>query len=94
MARMVNRVCRCGKKFQARASDVKRGWGKFCSKKCKAIEQEGRTHQYAELKDNNANDTGLAGEIIDSLNRQKLEGTDGGWDAHKYESGSINNDKD
>ena len=29
----------CGKEFHPRVSDVKRGWGKFCSKKCKAIHQ-------------------------------------------------------
>lgn len=56
MAKMIdvtchNRKCKEGdgkrKVFQARAVDVKRGWGKFCCKSCKAIEQEGRTHQYA-----------------------------------------------
>lgn len=39
-----NKACR--KEFQARAADVKRGWGKFCSKACKAVEQEKRTGQY------------------------------------------------
>ena len=29
---MVNRTCWCGKGFQARAADVKRGWGNACSK--------------------------------------------------------------
>ncbi len=72
---MIERTCRCGKKFTARSADVKRGWGKFCSKRCKAIEQEGRTHQYASLKSNNS-------EMLP------------GWDDHKYESGSIHNDKD
>lgn len=33
----------------AKAADVKRGWAKFCSKRCKAIEQERRTGQYAEM---------------------------------------------
>ena len=32
----VQRTCKCGKKFEARKADVKRGWGKFCSKSCKA----------------------------------------------------------
>ena len=39
-------TCRCGAKFQARVADRKRGWGKFCSKSCKASEQEGRTAQH------------------------------------------------
>ena len=50
MAKKVDVVCknkRCKKVFQAREADVKRGWGKFCCKSCKAIEQEGRTGQYA-----------------------------------------------
>ncbi len=30
---------KCRKEFQARTADVKRGWGKFCSKSCKAHDQ-------------------------------------------------------
>jgi hypothetical protein len=26
----------CGNSFYARKADIKRGWGKFCSKSCKA----------------------------------------------------------
>ena len=29
----------CKKPFEARAADVARGWGKFCSKSCKAKKQ-------------------------------------------------------
>mgnify|MGYP000851826242 CR=1 FL=1 len=44
---MVLRRCPvCGTEFQARTVDVKRGWGLFCSKSCKAKEQESRTHQH------------------------------------------------
>lgn len=28
--------CKCGEKFMARVADRKRGWGKYCSKSCKA----------------------------------------------------------
>ena len=28
--------CNCGTMFTARVADRKRGWGKFCSKSCKA----------------------------------------------------------
>lgn len=39
--------CKCCKvPFLAREADVKRGWGKYCSKSCKAIKQEGRTGQF------------------------------------------------
>lgn len=36
--KMVDRVCACGcgATFQARAADIKRGWGKYASKACKA----------------------------------------------------------
>lgn len=33
--------------MRVRAADVARGWGKFCSKRCKAIKQEQRTGQNA-----------------------------------------------
>jgi hypothetical protein len=47
MPKMVDRKCKCcGTSFQARAVDVKRGWGRYCSKSCKAIRQESRTGQY------------------------------------------------
>jgi len=50
MPSMIERTCanrRCRAKFMARTSDVKRGWGRFCSKSCKAAEQENRTGQNA-----------------------------------------------
>lgn len=36
----------CGKERQVRTADVARGWGKYCSKRCKAIKQEARTGQH------------------------------------------------
>jgi len=38
--------CGCGRKKMVRIADVKRGWGKYYSKSCKAKEQESRTSQY------------------------------------------------
>lgn len=32
----------CGNKFMARVADRKRGWGKYCSKSCKAMKQKQR----------------------------------------------------
>lgn len=37
----------CGKSMQVRSADVARGWGRFCSKTCKASAQERRTGQHA-----------------------------------------------
>lgn len=46
MAAMVERNCLwCKQLFSVRAANVARGWGKFCSKRCKGLEQESRTHQ-------------------------------------------------
>ena len=36
----------CGNIFEARTADIKRGWGKYCSKSCKAKKQESRTGQF------------------------------------------------
>lgn len=50
MASTVDVTCArkgCNQVFAARVADRKRGWGKFCSKSCKAMEQESRTHQNA-----------------------------------------------
>jgi hypothetical protein len=48
---MVDRKCEwCKKPFQARKADVNRGWGRFCSKSCKAMKQEKRTHQNASFQ--------------------------------------------
>ena len=34
---LVDRICkRCGGPFKTKASNVKRGWGLYCSKSCKA----------------------------------------------------------
>ena len=47
MPSMVEVKCkRCKQLFMARVADRKRGWGKFCSKSCKASEQESKTGQY------------------------------------------------
>lgn len=48
MARMIDKKCECcGIEIRVRAADVKRGWGKFCSKSCKAKVQEKRNGQHA-----------------------------------------------
>jgi len=48
MPSMVEVECKkCKEPFMARVADRNRGWGKFCSKACKAKEQEKRTGQYS-----------------------------------------------
>jgi hypothetical protein len=50
MPRLVEKCCEyCQSPMTVRSADVKRGWGRFCSKACKAKEQEARTGQYSNL---------------------------------------------
>jgi hypothetical protein len=68
---MVDRKCQwCRKPFQARAVDVKRGWGRICSKSCKAKRQEKQTGQHAAY---------LEGRIASSA----YDDFDPSWDSHK-----------
>lgn len=47
-AAMVQVNCEgCKASFSARVADRKRGWGRFCSKSCKAVKQEKRTGQFS-----------------------------------------------
>jgi len=66
----------CRTVFLARVADRKRGWGKYCSKSCKAKVQEGRTGQYARW---------LAGESQRAKNDHDndLDYEGQSWDAHK-----------
>lgn len=50
MATVIRKCKKCGDPFKARTADVKRGWARFCSKSCKASEQEKRTHQHANYR--------------------------------------------
>lgn len=47
MVDMTEKKCEwCGCDMQVRTADVNRGWGKFCSKSCKAKKQEKKNGQY------------------------------------------------
>jgi hypothetical protein len=88
--KMVDRKCAwCRKPFQAREADVKRGWGLYCSKSCKAKKQEKRTGQYASFQasigeHNPSHPDWLRREIehehalFDSTTNHGQDGT-GGW---------------
>jgi hypothetical protein len=65
MAKMIEQKCKCCKTvFEARASDVKRGWGLYCSKRCKAIAQEKKNGQHAAY---------LNGRGVSNLHPRRLE---------------------
>lgn len=58
---------KCGIMFTARVADRKRGWGKFCSKSCKAVKQEQKTGQMKQY---------LRGEV----KRKNGDDIDDNWD--------------
>lgn len=67
MPKMVDRICKCCRQpFHARAADVKRGWGKYCSKSCKAIKQEQRTGQYDRHLSRRYDDDNRSGEFANA----------------------------
>jgi hypothetical protein len=68
---------RCRVKFMARVADRKRGWGRFCSKSCKAAEQECRTHQHA-----NHLDRSLSWD--EEAHETAMADAEAGWDGHKF----------
>ena len=78
MPKMVEVSCKwCKTPFMARKADVNRGWGKFCSKSCKANEQEKRTHQNANFKERQRES-----DYYD-MHEAALADSEMGWDAHK-----------
>lgn len=93
MAAMVEITCKnpsCKKKKLVRASDIKRGWGKFCSKRCKAEEQERRTGQYKGylcaringMTKNEKDDDGFHA-CFSNEDNMDIDFESGCWDAHK-----------
>jgi hypothetical protein len=63
MATMVQRTCWCGKAFEARATDVRRGWGKSCCKKhaARAREAKARATEPVYVKQARTLDEGMSG---------------------------------
>lgn len=49
MSLILVHCAQCGCEFSARKADRNRGWARYCLKRCKAVKQERRTHQYAAL---------------------------------------------
>lgn len=79
MAEMIEITCKCGcgRKKDVRLSDIKRGWGKFYSKSCKAKYQERKTGQYKNYW-----------RMRDEIEAERDHGyamveSERGWDGHK-----------
>lgn len=85
--------CGCGKKKMVRMADVRRGWGKFYSKSCKAKWQEKQTGQHkaflmgAGRKEIRTADGVMVGPgylgLTDQEHEQAMRDAEQGWDAHK-----------
>jgi phage FluMu protein Com len=83
MAAMVEvKCCKCKKLFDARVADRNRGWARFCSKSCKAKEQEARTGQYKSNLCRMINGTFKSRTVVD-LSDDTYLNEDPSWDAHK-----------
>lgn len=50
MAKTIKTKCSCGEIFFPRVSDVKRGWGKSCSKSCAASKRDNSKYYAAKKK--------------------------------------------
>lgn len=82
MAAMINKKCACcGKAITVRLADHRRGWGKYCSKSCKAIKQEQRTGQYAHYRA--TSELRVPMDAGDRLHDAAMYGLEMGWDGHK-----------
>jgi hypothetical protein len=82
MAATVDVSCAwCKGTFSARIADRKRGWGKFCSKSCKASKQEKRTGQNAAFQDRRTerrNAEAVGDDILDGMSDMDFGASDGG----------------
>tara|TARA_R110000796_G_scaffold12575_5_gene41520 strand:- start:1223 stop:1615 length:393 start_codon:yes stop_codon:yes gene_type:complete len=71
MASMKTVKCsKCANEFQARTADINRGWGKFCSKSCKAKKQ--------------TRDTGIAGPDYRAAGKTVAQMRKGGYAKSKF----------
>lgn len=76
MAAKKSKPCEwCGKLHEVRVADLNRGWGRFCSKRCKAMKQEKRTGQNAAYQERREQRR-EGGEFV-------YVGGFGPWDDHK-----------
>jgi hypothetical protein len=82
----IQQTCKCGTVYFAREADLKRGWGKSCSKRCAALkrtkQERARNHKLApaSLKYRNRPEELYVGSRL----WNELS-DDWSWDAHKNE---------
>lgn len=86
--KMIERTCWCGKKFQARKVDVKRGYGNSCCKSHASIARERKLDRFGfqsgEGGTFRARKDGLPEhESLDSDYTAGMDCAESGWDGHK-----------
>lgn len=59
-------ACGCGRNKDVRTADIKRGWGKYYSKSCKAKAQERKTGQHREYLERKDDDESWLGHPMES----------------------------
>ena len=84
----IQQTCKCGVKYFAREADIKRGWGKSCSKRCAAVKRTKQevsgNHRLAEASarySDRKQDYGFGSKLWNECS------DDQSWDAHKYAFG-------
>jgi hypothetical protein len=76
MPTMVDKSCEfCNANMTVRLADVKRGWGRFCSKSCKAKKQEKQNGQYSAY---------INGRGVSNLHPERLDDYDNRTEYEKY----------
>ena len=85
--RMVEQTCWCGKKFNARAADVKRGWAKACCKSHAAHAREKRLDRFGfqagESGTFHSRMAGLRDGVENADQKAGMDALEAGWDGHK-----------
>ena len=80
---MIERTCWCGKKFNAREADVKRGWAKACCKSHAAHAREKKLDRFGYGRGESGRlSSRMSGDFDDWLDEAMYE-AEIGWDAHK-----------
>lgn len=84
---MVEQTCWCGKEFQAREADVRRGWAKACCKSHAAHAREKKLDRFGfqrgESGTFNSRMADLRDGGEDADHRGGMDAQEAGWDGHK-----------
>ena len=80
---MIERECRCGAKFQAKPSDVKRGWAKACCKSHAAHSREKKLDRFGFSKGESGTFKSRSDDRAHSASDAGLCAVEDGWDGHK-----------